>query len=57
MSNNLNQGASIEAERAARDADKFWRENVRPGTTFGPYSRQPTIWQRFYDWITRRNDE
>jgi hypothetical protein len=53
----MNTELNMDAERAARDADKFWRENVCPGTTFGPYSRQPTLWQRFYDWITRRNDE
>lgn len=34
------------------DADKFWRDNVRPGTTFGEHSRQPSLWQRLYDWLT-----
>ena len=33
------------------DNDKFWRENVRPGTTFGPYSRQATPWMKFCDWV------
>lgn len=33
------------------DSEKFWRKNVRPGTTFGPYSRAPTLWQRLYDWL------
>lgn len=32
----------------------FWRKNVRPGTTMGPYSRQFTPWQKFYDWVTKK---
>lgn len=36
------------------DAYHFWRKNVRPGTTFGEFSRAPTLWQRFYDWTFSR---
>lgn len=37
-----------------QEAERFWRKNVRPGTTFGQYSRQRTPWQKLYDWLFRK---
>lgn len=45
------------SDEQRREADRFWRKNVRPGTTFGPYSRQPTLWQRFYDWLFKKEQD